>query len=149
VNSDIDLFPGGEIPINSSIALAEYIQREVPEFYQALLEKGVRYIYRYSKETVQQSNVGNGVIGAYGQEVKPDDDIETVKMKVEKEVERHSYRWEWHEDGSISVTHIVPRKCILAFTYAVCGLSDNCAVIRKLIPSGKATFFGNLTSAYG
>jgi len=91
--------------------------------------------------------VGNGVLGAYGQEVKPEDDVEAVKRKVEKEVERHSYRWEWHEDGSISVTHIVPRKCCSYFVFY--GQTDTSIVIRKHIASGKATFYGNLTSAYG
>lgn len=47
--------------------------------------------------------------------MKVGDDEETVRRKVEKEVQRHSYRWEWHEDGSLSVTHIVPRRFFFSF----------------------------------
>lgn len=101
---------GGETPILSSLALAEYVERETPEFFQELLTKGVKYVYRYGKETVLVSNTGNGVLGAYGQQVLPEDDEETIRRKVEAEVSRHSHRWEWHEDGSLSITHIVPCK---------------------------------------
>lgn len=49
---------------------------------------------------------------------------------METEVRRHSNRFEWHEDGGLSVTHIVP-------------------IIRKHTSTGLPTWFGNLTSAYG
>ncbi|CZR57569.1 uncharacterized protein PAC_07458 [Phialocephala subalpina] len=120
---------GGETPIISSLALASYIERELPEFYKALKEKGVRYIYRYSKETNSQSNTGASVTAAYGSEIRLGDEEEVVR-KIEREVERHSWKYEWHEDGGLSVTHVVP-------------------LIRKHLESGKTTFFGNLTSAYG
>lgn len=38
---------GGETPINSSLALALAIQKQAPEFYKQLLQKGIRYVYRY------------------------------------------------------------------------------------------------------
>ncbi|KAF8866243.1 Clavaminate synthase-like protein [Acephala macrosclerotiorum] len=121
---------GGETPLISSLALATYVETHLPTFYQALLKKGVRYIYRYSKETNSQSNTGASVTAAYRSEVREWDDEETVKRKIEREVQRHSWRWEWHEDGGLSVVHVVP-------------------LIRKHLESGRTTFFGNLTNAYG
>ncbi|KAH8661684.1 hypothetical protein BGZ60DRAFT_413717 [Tricladium varicosporioides] len=120
---------GGETPIISSIGLAAALQKQAPEFFEELLQKGVRYIYRYGKEDVK-SNTGTSVFGAYGSEILPGDDEKTSRAKIEREVRRHSNRFEWHEDGSLSVTHIVP-------------------IVRKHSPTRLATLFGNLTSVYG
>ncbi|KAI1399827.1 Clavaminate synthase-like protein [Hypoxylon fuscum] len=120
---------GGETPIISSLRLAAALKKQAPEFVQKLLKKGVKYIYRYGLEDVK-SNTGTSVIGAYGQHVKPGDDKGTIRKKIEQEVRRHSDRFEWHEDGSLSVTHIVP-------------------IIRKHNDTGLTTWFGNLTSAWG
>ena len=38
---------GGETPIISSIGLAAELKKQAPEFYEELLKKGVRYVYRY------------------------------------------------------------------------------------------------------
>ncbi|KAJ5893243.1 Clavaminate synthase-like protein [Penicillium taxi] len=121
---------GGETPITSSIKLAASVKQQAPEFFNTLLEKGVRYVYRYGADDVRSSNTGASVLSAYGAEVLPGDDAETVKQKVEHEVRRHSNRFEWHEDGSLSVTHVVP-------------------IIRIHTDTGLTTWFGNLTSAYG
>lgn len=83
------------------------MKNQAPEFVKKLLEKGVKYVYRYGVEDVA-SNTGTSVLGAYGQHVQPGDDAVTRKSKIEQEVRRHSERLEWHEDGSLSVTHIVP-----------------------------------------
>jgi hypothetical protein len=40
--------------------------------------------------------------------VKPGDDETTVRRKVEEQVRMHSHDFEWHDDGSLSVTHVVP-----------------------------------------
>ena len=101
---------GGATPVISSIGLAHVLEKRSPEFLQKLLAKGVRYVYRYGKEEVK-SNTGTSIIGAYGQHVQPGDDESAVRRKVEEEVRRHSDRFEWHEDGSLSVTHIVPSMC--------------------------------------
>lgn len=68
-------------------------------------------MYRYHPKDVV-STVGTSVFSAYGQEIQAEDDTETIRQKIEAEVRRHSNRFEWHEDGSISVTHIVPSKCL-------------------------------------
>ena len=120
---------GGETPLISSIGLASKLEREAPKFYQGLLAKGVRYVYRYGREQVT-STTGASVLAAYGQHVEPQDDEPTIRSKIESEVKRHSKNFEWHEDGSLSVTHVVP-------------------IIRKHVATGSTTWFGNLTSAYG
>jgi hypothetical protein len=77
-----------------------------------------------------QSNTGASIFAAYGQHVKEGDSEETIKSKVEREVRRHSDNFQWHDDGSLSVTHVVP-------------------IIRRHVETGFTTWFGNLTSAYG
>lgn len=98
---------GGETPIISSIGLAKELESRAPAFVEKLRKKGVRYLYRYSREQ-KLSTVGATVLAAYGKEVKDGDDEATLRQKVEREVRRHSERYQWHEDGSLSVTHIVP-----------------------------------------
>ncbi|PVH95663.1 Clavaminate synthase-like protein [Periconia macrospinosa] len=120
---------GGATPLISSVGLAQRLEREAPEFFKRLLEKGVKYVYRYGREQVE-STTGASVFAAYGQRVVDGDDEETVRGKIEEEVRRHSNLFEWHDDGSLSVTHIVP-------------------IIRKHLDTGRTTWFGNLTSAYG
>ncbi|KAK9414888.1 putative TauD/TfdA-like domain-containing protein [Seiridium unicorne] len=117
------------VPEYASLGLAAALKQQAPEFVQNLLEKGVKYIYRYGLEDVV-SNTGTSVLGAYGQHVSPGDDKETIRRKIEKEVRRHSNCFEWHQDGSLSVTHIVP-------------------IIRKHEETGCTTWFGSLTSAWG
>jgi len=92
------------------------------------------------------SNVGNGVIGKYGQEVAPGDGPEAVRRKVVKEVPGHSCRWEWHADGSISVAHIAPCRCFSFLSCLDCDEHKSYVLVRKHIPSGKVTF-SNLTNA--
>lgn len=103
---------GGATPVISSVGLAHKLKREAPEFYRELEEKGVRYLYRYGREQVQ-STTGASVFAAYGQHVEEGDDEATIRRKIEEEVRRHSDLFEWHEDGSLSVTHVVPSKSML------------------------------------
>ncbi|KAJ4295567.1 hypothetical protein N0V90_007580 [Kalmusia sp. IMI 367209] len=120
---------GGATPIINSIGLAHRLEKDAPEFFARLLNKGVRYVYRYGREQVN-SNTGASVFAAYGQHVHPGDGEDVIREKIEKEIKRHSEDFEWHEDGSLSVTHVVP-------------------IIRKHLSTGLTTWFGNLTSAYG
>ncbi|KAF0330735.1 Clavaminate synthase-like protein [Colletotrichum asianum] len=120
---------GGATPITSAISIAHELQRQSPKFLSDLLNKGVKYVYRYTVNPLV-SNTGTSVRGAYGQEVTDGDDEETARRKIEAEVRRHSDRFEWHDDGSLSVTHIVP-------------------TIRIHNPTESTVFFGNVTSAWG
>ncbi|KAI0973182.1 hypothetical protein F4678DRAFT_40667 [Xylaria arbuscula] len=120
---------GGQTPIISSLGLAAALRKQVPDFVKKLLVKGVKYVYRYDVKEVK-SNTGTSVFDAYGQHIQPDDDPDTIRRKIEEEVKRHSSRFEWHEDGSLSVTHVVP-------------------IIRRHEETGLTTWFGNLTSAWG
>lgn len=98
---------GGATPITSSIYIAKRLSELAPAFLADLRRLGAKYTYRYtSKQLV--SNTGNSVRGAYGQHVSDDDEVETFRLKIEAEVKRHSEHFEWHEDGSLSVTHVVP-----------------------------------------
>lgn len=98
---------GGATPIGSSILIARKLKQLAPKFYDDLRRLGGKYVYRYTVNTLV-SNTGTSVRGAYGQHVRDDDDEETARHKIEAEVKRHSERFEWHADGSLSVTHIVP-----------------------------------------
>ncbi|OHW98015.1 taurine catabolism dioxygenase [Colletotrichum incanum] len=120
---------GGATPITSAIYIAHELSRQNPQFLSKLLNKGVKYVYRYTINPLI-SNTGTSVRGAYGQDVTDKDDETTARSKIENEVRRHSNRFEWHEDGSISVTHIVP-------------------AIRIHNPTEATVFFGNVTSAWG
>ncbi|KAK2598413.1 hypothetical protein N8I77_011833 [Diaporthe amygdali] len=120
---------GGETPITSGLGLVRELQAQAPDFIDKLQKKGVKYVYRYGVKAIV-STTGASVIDAYGQHVKLDDEQATVKRKVEEQVKRHSHNFEWHEDGSLSVTHVVP-------------------IIRKHEDFGLTTWFGNLTSAWG
>ncbi|KAL4960103.1 uncharacterized protein BDV14DRAFT_205032 [Aspergillus stella-maris] len=120
---------GGATPITSSIYIAHKLQERTPGFLADLRRLGARYTYRYTTETLV-SNTGNSIRGAYGQNVNDDDDEKTFKTKIEAEVRRHSENFEWHADGSLSVTHAVPAICLHQ-------------------PTGAAVFFGNITSAWG
>lgn len=119
---------GGETPLNSSVELAEQLEKEVPEFVQKLKEKviggislsflwfdswsiqGGLYAYRYTKDAVLTSNTGASVLDAYGRHVLPSDSPEERKRKVEADIRRHSNRFEWHENGDLTVSHVVPGK---------------------------------------
>ena len=100
---------GSGTPIISSLGLAAAIKQQAPEFIEKLLQKGCKYVYRYDIVEVK-SNSGTSVFDAYGQHIKPGDDSATIRHKIEQEVRRHSDKFEWHQDGSLSVTHVVPCK---------------------------------------
>lgn len=93
--------------MTSGLGLARALQEQAPEFVEKLRERGVKYVYRYGVETIT-STTGASFIDAYGQDIKPGDDEITVRNKVEEQVKRHSNNFEWHDDGSLSVTHVVP-----------------------------------------
>jgi hypothetical protein len=98
---------GGATPLINSVGLAHRLEQVTPVFFAKLLEKGVKYVYRYGREQVQ-SNTGASVFAAYGELVQDGDDEATIKTKIEEAVRKHSKSFEWHEDGSLSVEHVVP-----------------------------------------
>ncbi|GAA5872282.1 hypothetical protein JCM8547_004800 [Rhodosporidiobolus lusitaniae] len=120
---------GGETPINSGIEFASQLEKRAPEFLKKLEEKGVLYSYRYTVEDAEGSNSGNSVASAYGKDLLPGDSPAVQREKVEAEVRRHSNRFKWEQDGSLTVWHRVP-------------------IIRAHHATGRRVFFGNLISAY-
>lgn len=143
---------GGETPVLSGLGLVKALEEQAPEFVEKLHKKGVKYVYRYGVETIV-STTGASFIDAYGHRVKSGDDEETVRKKVEAEVRRHSNDFEWHDDGSLSVTHVVPSEQLLSpgrvRSLGKLILVSTMTVIRKHEDSGLTTWFGNLTSAWG
>lgn len=101
---------GGETPIISSLGMAAALRQRAPDFVDRLRRKGVRYLYRYGAEDIV-STTGASVLSAYGRDVLPGDDAETMRAKIEQQVRRHSDDFVWHNDGSLSVTHVVPSEC--------------------------------------
>lgn len=93
----------------SGLALVKALKKQAPEFVEKLYRKGVKYVYRYGTSTIV-STTGASVLDAYGQQVEPGDDEVTARAKIEAEIRRHSHDFEWHDDGSLSVTHVVPSK---------------------------------------
>ncbi|KAK1590411.1 uncharacterized protein LY79DRAFT_515888 [Colletotrichum navitas] len=118
--------------------IAHGLSRQKPRFFSELLTNDVRYVYRYTINPLVP-NTGTSVRGAYGQEVTDEDTEEVARRKVENEVRRHSDRFEWREDGSISVTHIIPFK----------KNSAGPPAIRIHDPTGATVLFGDVTSAWG
>lgn len=107
LQADEDVYLGGETPIISGLGLVKALQEQAPEFVEKLQAKGVKYVYRYGVEKIV-STTGASIFDAYGQHVNPEDDEKTARKKMEQEVRRHSNNFEWHDDGSLSVTHVVP-----------------------------------------
>ena len=122
-------YEGGATPITSSIYIAHKISVQAPGFLEKLSRLGAKYTSRYTVDQVI-SNTGASIRSAYGQHVTDDDNEQTFRQKVEAEIRRHSKTFEWHEDGSLSVTHVVP-------------------AIRIHEPTGAKVFFGTITSAWG
>lgn len=108
---------GGATPLISSLAVAAAVARRAPAFAARLRRLGVRYLYRYGAEDAV-STTGASVRSAYGRDVRPGEegDPAAVRRRVEAQVRRHSERFEWHEDGSLSVTHVVPSECPLSLS---------------------------------
>ncbi|GJN92979.1 hypothetical protein Rhopal_006024-T1 [Rhodotorula paludigena] len=101
---------GGQTPVNSGAWLLQRLQEEAPEFVEELVAKGVRYtIYHPPTKRSLDAN-GNGVVAAWGSQVVQGDDDETIKAKVEAEIQRISPEtsWEWQPDGGLFTFQRVP-----------------------------------------
>lgn len=73
-----------------------------------------------------------------------------MRNKVEEQVRRHSHDFQWHDDGSLSVTHVVPSTKSPLFRKPRGSRANSATtVIRKHEDYGLTTWFGNLTSAWG
>lgn len=103
---------GGETPISSSVELFHRAKQELPEFVEALAEKGVlsRVVYKPERQYAGNSTL----LQAFGKEVVDGDDEATRRRKMEAQIARYGRgehtTWEWHDDGSggLTITHRLP-----------------------------------------
>lgn len=73
-------------------------------------EQGIRYTIYHPPTKLSLDANGNGVVAAWGSQVVPGDDDETIKAKVEAEIQRISPEtsWEWQPDGGLFTFQRVP-----------------------------------------
>ncbi|KAK7030430.1 hypothetical protein VNI00_014174 [Paramarasmius palmivorus] len=94
---------GGETALASGHVLYEQLKTLAPEFVDTLAEKGVTYTIYHPSTNIPNTAWGNGVLNAWGSQVTPEDDAETIKRKVEAEIKRISPEstCEWIEEGEL------------------------------------------------
>lgn len=123
---------GGESPISSSLELFRLVQEALPEFVDALADKGVRSQVVYKPE--RQYAGGSTILQAFGKDVVEGiDDEATRRRKMEAQIARYGRgrhtSWEWTDDGGLVVTHLLP-------------------AIRTQVGSGLPTLFTGLAAYY-
>ncbi|EXF82464.1 taurine catabolism dioxygenase TauD [Colletotrichum fioriniae PJ7] len=100
---------GGETPISSSLELFQRAKDEIPEFIQALREKGIlsRVTYKFD----QQYTGGSTLEQAFGKNFLDGDSVTMKREKIEAQIARYGRgqhtTWEWIDDGVI-LTHRLP-----------------------------------------
>ncbi|KAL2862214.1 uncharacterized protein BJX67DRAFT_391485 [Aspergillus lucknowensis] len=106
---------GGETPISSSLELFARAQREIPEFIDLLVEKGIQS--RVTYKTQRQYVGGSTLRQAFGKEILDGDDEETQRRKIEAQIARYGRgeytTFEWGVDGEdgarqLVLTHQLP-----------------------------------------
>ena len=86
---------GGETPIILSRAVAEYFERTYPEFYDKVLQMGVRYVRTMPLENDNSSAIGRSWKSTFG--------VET-KEEAEEVMTRLGTTWKWLENGDCRTT---------------------------------------------
>ncbi|KAF4779576.1 taurine catabolism dioxygenase TauD [Colletotrichum scovillei] len=100
---------GGETPVSSSLELFQRAKNEIPEFIQALTEKGIlsRVTYKFDK----QYTGGSTLKQAFGKDFLDGDSVTIKREKIEAQIARYGRgkhtTWEWIDDGVI-LTHRLP-----------------------------------------
>jgi hypothetical protein len=64
-------------------------------------------VYRYGRQQVISTTGANGFV-TYEQHIEAKDDEFTIRANIDTEVRRHGEKFEWYDDGSLSVTYTVP-----------------------------------------
>ncbi|KAK4169853.1 Clavaminate synthase-like protein [Cladorrhinum sp. PSN259] len=129
---------GGETPLNNSVILLNHLQARHPEFISELERRGgVKYTLFYpSSSRTQTSSPGTTVLQAYGAHVLEDDDTETARQKIEREIKRlPTATWEWenitetNKLGDLRVWQVLP-------------------AVRTHPRTGQKVFFNNAVSRF-
>ena len=123
---------GGESPFAHSTELYERVSEEMPEFVKEVSEKGLISpdIYRApGKEAKNFSFSWAGPL-AFGRDIKPEDDMATMKAKAEQQALRLTPHFWWREDDQLEVHQHVP-------------------AIRRSPGTGRPVWFNSLAGRYG
>ncbi|OCK73177.1 Clavaminate synthase-like protein [Lepidopterella palustris CBS 459.81] len=101
---------GGESPLCHIGELFDRVQAEMPQFVEDLAKKGLLTTDNYQapgKESKQFPTSWAGT-SAFGQDIRPGDDIETMKAKAEKQVKQLTPYFKWLEDDLLQTQEHVP-----------------------------------------
>ncbi|CAK7215433.1 hypothetical protein SBRCBS47491_002487 [Sporothrix bragantina] len=124
---------GGQTPLLSSIELYDELKKQLPDFVQALADKGViGRQYFPSKDDPEAAHIGWNWHDSYGFDIKEDDSIEKQHRKVETVLrDRLQADGEWQDkNGALYVLQRLP-------------------ALRRVASTGKPTFFNGLMGVYG
>lgn len=86
---------GGETPIILSRVVSEYFERSYPEFYDRVLNLGVRYVRTMPLENDNSSAIGRSWKSTFGVETR--EEAETVMREL-------GTTWQWLENGDCRTT---------------------------------------------
>ena len=118
---DVPASEGGETPICLSNRVYEQVNKEMPEFAQKLLDKGVKYTRIIPEEDDPTSAIGRGWKSTF---------LTQEKSVAEERCKSHGGDFEWLPDGNLkTVTNIMP-------------------AIRMEERTGKFTWFNSIVAAY-
>jgi hypothetical protein len=124
---------GGESPLGHSAEVFDVVNKELPDFIRELNEKGGLMspdIYRApGKEGKNFIFTWAGPL-AFGSQIEPGDDMETMKKKAEKEVVRLTPHFWWRDEDQLEVHQYVP-------------------AVRRHPATDKPVFFNSLAGRYG
>ncbi|KAK0478184.1 hypothetical protein IW261DRAFT_1482313 [Armillaria novae-zelandiae] len=93
---------GGESPIANSLEIYERVKEELPEFVEELTKRGL---------TMRQGNYFDWTQEyCFGQNILPEDDEPTQRLKAEEQARRLTPHFKWLDDGSLEVIQNVPAR---------------------------------------
>ncbi|CAK7224455.1 hypothetical protein SEUCBS140593_005575 [Sporothrix eucalyptigena] len=124
---------GGQTPLLSSLELYDELKRQLPEFIQALADKGViGRQYFPSKDDPEAAHIGWNWHDSYGFDIVPGDSLEEQHRKVEAVLrDRLQAEGEWQDrNGALYVLQRLP-------------------ALRRVQSTGKPSFFNGLMGVYG
>jgi translation initiation factor IF-1 len=123
---------GGESPFCHSGELFDRLKEDIPEFVEEAARRGLNSpdVYRApGKEGKNFIFTWAGPL-AFGRDIKPGDDMATMKAKAEKEVIKLTPHFWWIEDDQLEVHQHVP-------------------AFRRHPATGKPLFFSSIPGRYG
>ncbi|OGE55068.1 hypothetical protein PENARI_c005G10441 [Penicillium arizonense] len=123
---------GGESPLAHSTELFDRVFAEMPEFVEEVNEKGLISPDIYRPPGNEGKNFSFTWAGplAFGRHIEPQDDMETMKSKAEKEIVRLTPHYWWRDGDQLEVHQFVP-------------------AVRRHPITGLPVWFNSLAGRYG